>query len=186
MYRCLLPASVLLIGLTSACLAQQPPTATEEHKLLAREVGVWDATMTMWMAPGTEPMTSAAVETNTMFGPFWLFSEFTCNSPAMPFKGRMQLGYDPVDKKYVGMWVDTMSPFPSASKGTYNAETHTLTLVSTACDIQTGEMKTSTMVSHFVDDDTKTFAIYSGSPGPDGKPAADAWKMMKIEYTRRK
>ncbi len=188
MHLRLSPGMTLILLVTSSLpsQAQGPATATQHHKLLAKEVGVWDAEMSMWMAPGADPLETTAVETNEMLGDYWLSSVFKCDNPALPFEGHMKLGYDPAEEQFVGCWVDTMSPFWGLSKGSYHAETKSLVLVSTARDPESGEMKASTMISRFIDEDTKVFTIHAGEPGADGRPAKDAWKMMEIHYKRRK
>ena len=45
----------------------------------------------------------------------------------MAFEGRGQFGYDPAKKKYVGTWIDSMSPTLRVLEGTYDAKTKTLT-----------------------------------------------------------
>ena len=42
-------------GMQEAMKLAQP---TEEHKMLATMVGTWEGGVTMWMAPGAEPMSS--------------------------------------------------------------------------------------------------------------------------------
>lgn len=156
-------------------------SASPQHIEMAREVGTWDAETKFWMTPGGEPTTSKAVETNKMFGDFWLLSHFKGDIAGAPFEGRMQLGYDPVEKKYVGTWIDTMTPYVSRLSGDYDVKNHTLTLVAKARDPQSGEIKTSTLISKYVDSDTKEFTMHDG--GPDAK---DPFKMMQITYKRRK
>src|SRR5258707_15385849 len=41
-------------------------TPGEIHKMLAKSVGVWTATVTMWMQPGAPPTTSTAEANNEM------------------------------------------------------------------------------------------------------------------------
>src|SRR5262249_52422264 len=86
------------------------PKPTAEHKVLAQEAGAWDGTIKMFMAgPDAPPSVSKGVETNTLgLGGFWMLSEFKGEFGGMPFEGRGTFGYDPVKKKYVGTWIDSM------------------------------------------------------------------------------
>jgi len=172
--------------LATVCPAQEPPAPLPQHKQMAREAGVWDAEMTTWFQPGAEPQTFEAKETNTMLGDYWLITEFKCEAPEFRFTGHMQLGYDSAEKHYVGVWIDSMNPHASNMTGNYDVESHTLTMVSKGRDFSTGAMQTSTMVTQYVDEDTKVFTMYAGEPGDDGKVAEDAYKMMQIKYKRRK
>lgn len=178
----LLGCIALLAAMAPAVDAQGPIAPTEEHQALAREAGVWDASMKLWATPDQqEPMEMEGTETNTLMGPFWLISKFESQFAGNEFTGHAQLGYDPVSKQYVGTWVDTMTPYMATMEGSRDQEADTLTMVSTARDPQTGKMSTTTNVTKFIDEDTKKFTMYLG--GPDDQ---NAWKMMEIHYTRAK
>ncbi len=59
-------------------------------------------------------------ETVEMFGNFWTVSLFESEMFGAPFQGRATLGFDPEAGKYVGTWIDTMSPmfFNSSASST--------------------------------------------------------------------
>ena len=157
-------------------------TPTKQHQEMAHEVGVWDAEVSMWEKPDGEPMKSKAVETNKMLGKMWLMSEFEGEFGGQKFSGRMALGYDPVKKKYVGGWVDTMSPFMMPMEGEYDADSHTLTMMSQTTDAMTGKPSKMKMVTRYEGEDEKTFEIHMPVEGEDGK----WWKSMEAKYKRRK
>ena len=85
------------------------PTPGPEHEMLKKDVGTWDATVEMFMAPGAPPAVSKGTETVTMLGGFWQVGEFKSEMIGQPFEGQGITGYDPAKKKFVGTWVDTMS-----------------------------------------------------------------------------
>ncbi|MEQ8211941.1 MAG: DUF1579 domain-containing protein [Lacipirellulaceae bacterium] len=171
-----------LVGLvaTSSVWAQMPQPG-EQHVNMAREAGVWDAEVKMWMSPDAPPMPSKGIETNTMLGDFWMLSDFEMDMGGMKYKGRGQYGYDPKKKKYVGTWVDNMSPYLSTMEGDYDVETHTLTMVSTGINMMTGKEQKSKMVSKYIDENTKHFEIHHAVEGEEGK----WWKAMEISYKKR-
>lgn len=172
--------TVLLAMAANSVAAQGPIPPTEEHQALRREAGVWDATMKLWIMPNQEePMVVEGTETNRLLGSFWLISKFESQFGGVEFTGHAQLGYDPVSKKYVGTWIDTMTPYMATMEGDRNQESDTLTMVSTARDPQTGKISTTTNVTEFVDENTKTFTMYQGDPDDQ-----NAWKMMEIHYKR--
>jgi len=173
-------ALLLALTISGGASAQGRPTA--EHRALASEAGVWDAESKFWMAPGTDPLESKAVETNTMMGSFWMVSEYKSDLGGMAFQGRGQMGYDPASKKFVGTWVDTMSPYLSVMEGSMDESNKTLTMMSKGRDPQTGEESISKLVTTYVDDDHKTFEMFSPVDGKKG----EWWKMMEISYTRSK
>ncbi len=162
------------------CSAQGLPGPTPEHKAMAREEGTWKAESKFWLTPETEPMVSEATESNKMFGELWLLSKYEGNVMGMPFKGMGTMGYDPVKKKYVGTWVDTMNPHMQTMEGEYDVETHTLTMYSTGIDVMTGEEKTSKLVSRYLDNDNKVFEMHALVPGETDQ----YWKQMEVTYKR--
>jgi hypothetical protein len=181
--RCLI-VTALLASLADAtgANAQEPPKPGDAHKELKSEVGTWDADVSMWMSPEAEPMKSKAVETNEMFGDFWLMSKFEGDFGGMKFKGHSMLGYDPHKKKYVGTWVDTLSPFLMTMEGEYDESTHTSTMIGTGTNWETGKPEKSKMTTVYSSDDEKTFTMYMADPNAEGE-----WiKHMEIKYKRRK
>jgi hypothetical protein len=187
----LVPFSVVALGVgTSGLVRAQEgggppvPRPTAEHKALAAEEGTWDATVKMFMrGPDAEPTVSKGTEVNTMMtGGLWLLSRFQGNFGSMAFEGRGQFGYDPLKKKYVGTWVDSMSPTLSVLEGTYDATTKTMTYVGDGVDASNGSKFTQKMVTTTKDDGSRVFALYVTSSETGGKEA----KMMEITYTKRK
>ena len=112
MKKVLAVVSLSVLSLSVPALAQMPPMPTPgpEHEMLRKDVGTWDATVEMFMAPGAPPEVSKGTETVTMMGGFWQITEFKSEMMGQPFEGRGATGYDPAKKKYVGTWVDTMTP----------------------------------------------------------------------------
>lgn len=153
---------------------------TPEHAALAHDVGVWDAEVSMWMDPKGEPMKSKAVETNKMLGKMWLLSEYEGDVAGEKFSGRGAFGYDPIKKKYVGGWIDTMSPFMMQLAGDFDEKTMTLTMHGEGTDCMTGEPCKAKMVTVYEGEDKKTFTMYM--QGEDG----ELTKTMEAKYTRRK
>jgi hypothetical protein len=162
---------------------QQPqtPQATEQHRLLHQDVGTWDAEITIFSPEeGTPPMKSKGTEKNELLpGGMWLVSRFEGEIVGMPFAGVGTSGYDPVEKKYVGTWVDSMSPHLMTTKGEYDPATKTLTSTGEGRDYTTGQPYTAKLVTRFLDKNTRIFEMHL--PGMDGKH----WKMMETKYTRR-
>ena len=155
-------------------------TPVKEHELLAKDVGVWDAEVSMWEKPDGEPMKSKGTETNEMLGKMWLMSKFEGEFAGQKFAGASALGYDPKEKKYVGGWVDTMSPFMTDMEGQYDEASKTLTMEAETTDCMTGEDHEMKMVTKWKDENSKTFEIHRKDK--DGK----MWKTMEIKYTRKK
>jgi len=173
--------STLMVVAASAH-AQEVPQPSPEHKMLAKEVGVWDADVSMWLKPDAEPMKSKAVETNALLGSMWLASKFEGDFGGEKFTGHGQNGYDPIKKKYVGTWIDSMSPFLMVLEGDFDEKAKTLTMTGAGIDHETGQECTMKMVTHYKSDNSKVFEMFKQAEGDK-----DEWqKTMQISYTRRK
>lgn len=176
--------SLLIVSLTlvpnQLSVAQGPMPATPQHKELEAELGVWDAEMKLWPTPESEPVVSKASETNTPLGSYWVVSKFEGDVMGMPFTGIGQYGYDPVAKKYIGTWVDSVSPYLSVLEGEKDAEGR-LVMMAKGRDMETGKEQISKMISSYQDNDHRKFEAYGPVPGKEG----EWWKMMEIDYTRR-
>jgi hypothetical protein len=175
--------SVCLALLPSAAAQEQPqlPQPSDEHRLLQHDVGTWDAEITVFSPEeGGPAMKSKGSETCEMLpGGMWLISRFKGEMIGMPFSGVGTTGYDPVEKKYVGTWVDSMSPHLMIIKGEYDPATKTATSTGEGRDATSGAVFTSKLISRHIDDNNRTFEMHM--PGPDGKQ----FKVMEITYKRR-
>ena len=155
------------------------PTPGPEHAVLKDLAGTWDATVESFAAPGQPPMLAKGIETGTMVGGFWLVSDFKSEVMGQPFLGRSTLGYDPVKKKYVSTWIDSMTPSLSVGESDYDAATKTFTGWTDALDHR-GRPTRFKMVTVFKDPATRIST--TSMPGPDGKEMT----VMRITYTRQR
>lgn len=156
-----------------------PPTPGPEHELLKQDAGVWDATVEI-LVPNAAPMVSKGVETSTMGpGGLWLITDFKAEMAGQPFQGHGVGGWDPVKKKYVGTWVDSMSSGLGISEGEYDKSSKTLTGWFESPD-PSGKMMKMKAVTEYKDADTRVFTM--SAEGPDGKLTPT----MRITYKRRK
>lgn len=171
------------VAISAVARAQfPPPEVTDEHKVLKRDVGVWDAEMKLWMTgPDEEPMVSKGTERNRMMGDLWLLSTFTADLGGQPFTGHGQFGYDVNKKKFVATWVDSMTTHISLGEGSYDKSTDEMTMVMTGFDPSTGKEAKSKSVTKYVDRNTRQFTMYMQDPS-----GGDKWvKSMEISYKRR-
>lgn len=170
----------------NTAIAQEPPPvqkALPEHKILAADEGVWDATIRTYLGgPDAEPSVSKGSEVNEVLpGGLWVLSKFEGDFGGMKFLGRGQFGYDPVKKKYVGTWLDSTSTILSVLEGEYDAKTKTMTFVGEGYDPDQKAKFTQKMVTTTKDDGSRIFTLsmkYAGQPAEV--------KFMEIAYTKRK
>ena len=152
---------------------------TDAHKVLNHEVGTWTAKGKVWQ-PGTdEPMEFEGTETNRIIGGMWVVSDFKGDFGGMKFEGHAMMGYDMDGKKYVGMWFDSMSPYPSKMSGSYDAEKKTMTFNTVNKNPETGDEYKGKNVIVYKDKDTRVMTMYMDM---DGKMV----KSMELVYTRKK
>ena len=155
--------------------AQQPPDVKPgpELKLLKESEGAWDATIksTGGDSKGTS---TCKVGLNGL----WLLEHFKGDFGGMTFEGRGATSYDATKKKYINVWIDSMSASPMVSEGSYDKATKTMTLVGNM-PMPDGKTMKVTLVTVAKDANTKTFTL-KGS-GPDGKDL----EMIQITYKRR-
>ena len=153
----------------------------EAHKKLEGLTGTWDAKVTSWMAPGKPPIESKGTsEVKMALGGRFLEEHFEGEFMGQPFTGMGYTGYDNVQKKYVGTWMDSMSTGVMTSTGNMGADGKTMTMSGMMPDAMTGKMTTLKEKITFTDADHHTFEMWGA--GPDGTN----FKMMEITSTRRK
>lgn len=165
-------AAPVLAGL--GLLAQAPPMPGPEHEHLKRLAGDWSASFKGEGGAESKGTMSVKVEC----GGLWAFSDFHAEFAGQKFQGRGVDGYDPVKKKYVSVWVDSLSTIPMFLEGTMDAATQTLTMTGEGRGPDGKPMKFKSE-TRFPDNDHMTFTM--SVIGADGKPMP----MMTIEYTRK-
>lgn len=186
-----LAVCTFVLGLAGLALAQDKPAAGAppgmpplpkpgpEHAIFNDAVGVWDAKVESWMAPGAPPMTSTGTETNRIgCGGLCLITDFKGSFMKTPFTGHGTETYDMGKKKYVGSWVDSMSAGLSVSESTYDAATKTMIGTMEGPDMTGAVQKMKSVVEYKAGQ--RIFTMYM--TGPDGKEM----QTMKITYTKRK
>jgi hypothetical protein len=170
-----------LLGCLCLPAAAQFPEPPKEMEIFRQDVGKWDCEVRFYAEPTAEPMLSKATEENEMLGGFWMVSKFKGEIMGAPFEGSGQFGWNGETKKYVGSWVDSMSPNATCMEGTWDAASKTLSMVGGSKD-PSGADTRSKQVVVYQDDDHHTMTMYLQGPG--GK---DDWlKQLEVRYTRRK
>jgi len=176
----LILGEALSLFFANAAMAQDFPQPTTAHRILAKDVGTWDAQVKVWPIPGAEPFVSKGVETNELLrGGMWLVSRFEGEYFGAPFTGVGTFGYDPAEKRYVGTWIDTISPYPMITKSNYDPKSQTMTGTSEVREPQNGEKYSASMTTRYSDDGSRVMEMRRQSK--DGQE----WKMMEIFYKRR-
>lgn len=97
---------------------QAAATPGKHHALLEAFRGNWDVTVSFWMSPDGKPeVSSGTSSTDWLLGGRWLQQRHVGTAMGAPFEGMGMLGYDMVQGKYIGTWVDSMSTSMSMTEG---------------------------------------------------------------------
>lgn len=160
------------------CLWVTSVAAQDEMKRFQADVGTWDAEVKMFTDPNNPPEVSKGTETNMMLGETWLIGHFKGKMMGMDFQGSSQNGYDPNKKKYIGTWVDSMSPYAMHMEGTWDEATQTMTNMGVGKDPTGNEVK-HRMTTVYGKDGSRLFTMYGAMGGQEVK-------MMEIKYTQAK
>ncbi len=161
---------------------EEKAAPVEQHELLAKMVGTWDATLTMWMDPAAPPTTSTGVSTfSMMFGGRYLIHDYEGTAFGKVFKGRGITGYDKFRREFIDLWYDDMSTGILISRGVLDS-TGTMICYNGKMDDPMAGLKDMPCRSDFttVDADTRKIEMYV--TGPD----STEMKTMEIVYKRRK
>lgn len=153
------------------------------HKKLNDMVGTWQATIRSWMngADGEPAVSNGTSEVKWVLGGRFLQQDVKGEMMGMPFSGIGFTGYDNINKKYVGFWIDNSSTGMYPTEGTLDKEGKVLTMIGKMDDVTTGEHdKTMKYVYRFITRDRHVYEMHDLSL-PEGKT-----RVGEIEYVRAK
>ena len=150
-----------------------------QHEDMKKWAGEWDVSQKMWMAPGQPPMEMSASNTNTLlWDGRYLTGDFKGNFMGTEFDGKLLMGFDRVDQKYVSIWIDSMSTYVSVSYGT--EKDGKIVFETNDPDWVTGEKKKGEITIEWKGEDQ--YVLTMGGTAPDGS----AYTQMEMTYTRKK
>lgn len=149
--------------------------AGPELQLLGKDVGEWDATITVTPGPGAAPQESTGrMVCRLISGGRWLLTDFKNHTTG--FEGHGVYGYDAARKRYVGTWVDDMRTDLHVGEGQWDDTSQTLTYTWSAT-LPDGRAVTWKETSERVSENERVFRVLF--PGPGGE-----FEMMRAFYRR--
>jgi hypothetical protein len=162
------------IGLLTAgprVQAKECPTfrPTPEHAILAAAEGSYDLSF----SDGSTGTSTC----RTALGGQWMLEQVKADFCGQGYEGCGATSYDPVRRKYVNVWIDSVSPAPLVSEGSYDPATKTLTLVGNLT-VPGGTVVEATIAIVQKSADARTFTMTV--PGPTGDPV----ELFAITYRR--
>ncbi|MFG0241977.1 MAG: DUF1579 family protein [Phycisphaerales bacterium JB054] len=154
---------------------------TEAHERFKPFAGTFHAKVTMWMGPG-DPMVSTGTMTNTLdLGGRFLHQVYkgdATDGPFPNFEGRGYWGYNTVDNRYEGLWIDNACTFFQTEHGQVDSSGKVWTMLGSMTNPETGKpmQKRSTITLHN-DNSHEMEMSFEAAPGE--------WhKAMHITYAR--
>jgi hypothetical protein len=170
-------SGVLLTGLiafSSARIIAQVPDIKPgpEHAVLKDFTGDWEATVN---SQGSESKGATAAKMGV--GGLWLIEDFKGDFAGTTFEGHGVTSYDPAKKKYIMVWVDSMSASPMILEGTYDKAAKTMTMAGTMAmpDGTSMKVKQTTVTK---DADTRVMTMKAGEGGNE-------MVMLEVTYKRK-
>ena len=145
--------------------------------VFAKDVGVWDADVTVTPQPGAAPQVSKGVlNARLIAGGKWLVTDF--RNETTGFEGHGLYGFDAATGRYSGTWVDDTRSKLLVSEGEWNPEKRTMTFRWSA-SVPDGRTMTWIDVTETIRDGEQIFRTLV--PMPDGS----SFEMMRAHYRRR-
>jgi hypothetical protein len=174
--------AAILAALAAAGFAQEHkdyPKPGREHAMLKQTFeGEWDAVAKHFGDAKTEQCFGKET-VKSAYGGFWLVIDYSGDMEGKPFTGHGTLGYDPMKKKYVMTWVDSMTPFAMVTEGEADAQGKTFTFTGEGYCPDLGKTAKFREVMEIQDSNHRTLAFYRADKDGHEK------KMGEIFYTRR-
>jgi len=164
-------AVIMAAALVAPAWCQEMPRPGPEHKLLKELEGTWDTTL-----KAGDKASKGTVTYKMDLGGMWLTGALESEMFGTKFSGRSMETYNPAKKKYVSIWVDSMSAAPVITEGTYDAEKKTMTMAGEGPGMD-GKTTKYRSVSKMTDADTLEMTMWIG----DGKDPA-----FTVTYKRKK
>lgn len=156
------------------------PQATEQHEWLHKFVGEWNVRSEIHMAPGEEPVVATGTETARMLGDFWVVAEGQGEISSADLKSKwiLSFGYEPEEGRYVGRWIDSMTPASWDYTGNVSEDGKVMTLSTRGFCPMEGEVCEFRSTVEFKSDDVRVIT--------DEKKTDEGWETAVVStYTRK-
>lgn len=164
----------VVVCLVGAAFGQEFPKPGPEHDRLKELAGTWDAVTKF----GDQESKGVATY-KPICGGMWVESDFEGDFGGQRFQGHGLDGYDLNKKKYVSVWVDSMSSAPMRLEGDFDAKAKRLVMTAESVGPDGSPQKVKN-VTEYRDKDHMTFRMFM--VGPNGQEQ----QAFTVEYTRRK
>ena len=157
-----------------------------------KSAGTWDTVTKIWMAGPNAPPTESkgTAENKPVLGGRFLQETVSWSMPMpdmktgemtmLPVEGMGLFGFDNYQKMYVGCFADTTGTQLLTMRGAMSPDGRTLTMYGEMDEPMLGiRGRMVKYVTRIISDDKHVFEIYDLHAGDD-------YKVVEVEYTRRK
>jgi hypothetical protein len=168
---------------TAAMMTEWTKYATPgvEHQGMARAVGKWTYTSTMWMDPAAPAIeTKGTLEVFPILDGRYFTSVYKGELMGQPFEGIATSGYDLYKKQYFSTWIDNTGTMIMMSTGTCKPDGSECTFTTSYEDPVLKVTKNVRQVTRWTNADSFVFEWYEAWPGQAER------KTMEITHTRVK
>ncbi len=153
----------------------------KEHRLLQQRAGTWDVTVRMWVAPGSPAEESKGTsECSLIMGGRFIHEKIESMVMGQPFSGLGLTGFDNIKKKYVGIWIDSLSTGIMTSEGVPAADGKSIEYVGDLPDPVANKYRQQRAVEYEDDADHRRMEAF------DVGPVVAPFRSMEMVYIRRK
>jgi hypothetical protein len=160
-------------------LCRRAMSPGEGHRRLEPLVGTFAARATFTMEPGAPAQVSEGVsEHRWVLGGRYLEQSYRGAAMGMPFEGLGYTGYDNVQGRYVGTWMDTFGTGLMNSVGVGKPTDTVLRFAAEAFE-PSGRKITFECIVRIADRDHHSYEMWTVAPGQR------RWRTMLVEYTRK-
>jgi hypothetical protein len=157
---------------------QKAMTPSVGHARLMPMVGTWRATSTFTMAPGEPDQVYGGTSVHRMvLGGRYLEQVYKGMSMGMPFEGLGYTGFDNVQQRYVGTWMDTFSTGIMTFHGVGKPTDQRIDTVGEGIE-PSGLKRVFESIVRIHNHGRHSYEMWT--KGPNGK----SYRMMLIEYER--
>ena len=157
---------------------QAAMTPSSGHARLTPMVGTWRAKTTFTMAPGAPEQVHGGISVHRfVLGGRYLEQIYKGTAMGMPFEGIGYTGYDNVQKRYVGTWMDTFGTGLMNSVGVGSPTDERIDSVSEAIE-PSGQKRVFETIVRIRNHEHHSYEMWT--KGPTGKK----YRTMLVEYER--
>ena len=165
-------------GKAAPAPAKTTPSAglSKEQEMVLKDVGEWEAVVKSTGGPEGATEEKGMERVTPICDGRWVWTDFTGKMMGAPFEGHGVTGWDPAQKKYVSLWIDSMSPYYAITTGTCDAAKKTCTLSGDSV-CPNGDPMTIKQVVTWKDDNNRSVQMEFKSKEMNGN--------MTIDYKRK-